>query len=291
MPIYSYLKQYIQESRRRRDFAIQFHNERELLARRFKESSEPTVLFFTLQKCASIYAAKLLADLASGTGLTPIDFDGYFYMGGKAGVYPLKAAGNASDLYRRTGYFFGPFRNLHDGAGDLGQFKVILLLRDPRDMLTSHYFSIAFSHYVPLGNPEEAGRLLGWRAEAQSKSVDEHVLKIAPIFLERYQQYCDHLIGKPNVLLLRYEDMIENFERWLQSILDFTGWRVSQEHITRLKEQARNSGNQQADFSEDIQKHRRQALPGDHRRKLKAETIEKLNEQYAHVLQCLDYPL
>lgn len=291
MAILSQIQHYLRERRRRREFAIQFHNEIELLGRRFKESSEPTILFFTLQKCASVYAAKLMADLASDVGLTPIDFDSYFYLGGTAGVYPLNAAGNAADLYRRTGYFFGPFRHLHDGASDLAQFKILLLLRDPRDMLTSHYYSVAHSHYVPVGNPEEAERLRNWRSEAQSKSLDEHVLGIAPIFLERYLQYCDQLVGKPNVLLLKYEDMIYNFNAWLDSILKFTGWNVQADLVRRLREEARAASATDSAQPEDVSKHRRQAQPGDHKRKLKPETIEQLNRQYEPVLRTLHYDL
>jgi hypothetical protein len=47
-----------------------------------------------------------------------------------------------------------------------------------------------------------------------------------------------------------------------------------------------------ADFkvsSEDIYKHKRQVTPGDHKRKLKPETIDILNQKTAEVLKLYDY--
>jgi hypothetical protein len=41
---------------------------------------------------------------------------------------------------------------------------------------------------------------------------------------------------------------------------------------------------------EDIYSNKRQVTPGDHRRKLKPETIEHLNQVFADILQALNYP-
>lgn len=47
-----------------------------------------------------------------------------------------------------------------------------------------------------------------------------------------------------------------------------------------------------ADFQvedEDVYRHKRQVMPGDHTRKLLPETIAALNEQFANILKTLGY--
>lgn len=278
----------LSEIARRRRFARRFANELALFEGRLEPppGAAPSVLFFTLHKCASIYAAEILASLARDSGLLPIDFEAYFYVGGKADCYPLKSEGRGGHLYNKSGFFYGPFRVCHDGVPNLDDFKIILMLRDPRDMVTSHYFSVAHSHGVPLGNPAEKEWLLAKRAETLRKTIDEFALEIAPVFAERYEAYCDKLLGRPNVLLLKYEEMIEDFDGWLKRILNFTGWTPREETLNRLRAESRRGGEAQ----EDITRHKRQALPGDHRRKLKPETVARLDETFTATLKRLGYP-
>lgn len=271
----------------RRRFARRFANELRLFAGEFQPApgAAQSALFFTLHKCASIYAAEVVASLARDAGLAPIDFEAYFWVGGKADCYPLKAEGRGGHLYKKTGLFYGPFRVYHDGVPNLDDFKIILMLRDPRDMLVSHYFSVAYSHGVPHGNAAEKEYLLARRAEALAKPIDDYVLELAPIFAERYETYARELLGRPNVLYLKYEEMIGDFDAWLKRILDFTGWPPREETLARLRASARRGENP----SEDVSQHRRQALPGDHKRKLKPETAERLADIFAPSLEPLGY--
>ena len=85
------------------------------------------------------------------------------------------------------------------------------------------------------------------------------------------------------MILLKYEDMVGNFDSWLASILAFLEFSPGQETLSRIKNDA--------DFSvqEDISQHKRQVTPGDHKRKLKPETIESLNAILEPVLAPLGY--
>ena len=52
----------------------------------------------------------------------------------------------ARDLFSRNGYIFSGFRYLKVPPDLLLSRKVVLLVRDPRDMFVSYYFSAKFGH-------------------------------------------------------------------------------------------------------------------------------------------------
>ena len=155
------------------------------------------------------------------------------------------------------------------------------MLREPRDVLTSLYFSHAYSHAIPLLNQEE---LLNLRKKALSMTIDEYVIENMPKYLRIYQEYCQNLFGKPNVMFVTYEKMVTDFDTWLDSIIEFLKLKVSPELVSKIKEEA--------DFTvkeENIYAHKRQVLPGEHQRKLKPETIEILNYNFSEILDVLGY--
>ena len=111
-----------------------------------------------------------------------------------------------------------------------------------------------------------------------------YVLESISRFLEKYQDYIHHLYGKLNVVFLTYEEMVMNFESWLDALIQGLELNVSPQIVDRIKREANFSVDR-----EDIHSHKRQVQPGDHKRKLKPETIEILNDRFAEVLETLGY--
>jgi hypothetical protein len=154
-------------------------------------------------------------------------------------------------------------------------------------VIVSAYYSI-YSHVTPTleGKAKHQTRI-NRRKRLRELSVDEYVitkLDSESHFLDRYLEYHKELMGKPNVLFLKYEDMVTDFEPWLDRLLAFLDLDVDPALIAEIK-----AG---ADFKvskEDIYKHKRQVTPGDHKRKLKPETIDILNKKTAEVLKLYDY--
>jgi hypothetical protein len=100
-----------------------------------------------------------------------------------------------------------------------------------------------------------------------------------------YADYCHEVLGRANVLVVKYEHMVRDFPAWLDQILQFWGLPKRTRTVAWLL--------RKADFTvsrEDPNSHKRQVQPGDHRRKLKPETIRLLDEIFADVLDALDYP-
>lgn len=267
-------------------------------------SKHPSLLFFTAHKCASAYVGNMLWHIAASQSIFSIDLDGFainqahrtdvdrqalrFSSYGRKDDAELSLDEQRAfqSFFKTRGFFYGPFRHpvLAERLTDLDHFKILLLLRDPRDVLTSWYYSIAFSH-VPPGNPDRLPEFEKKRNDALHMSIDDFVLKHVQGWGSRFRRTCQVLLPLPNVCLVKYEDMVENFDNWLDQVLSW--WEL------RLDQNTRQTILRDADFQvdrEDVHAHKRQVTPGDHRRKLKPQTIQRLDDELGDVLDILGYP-
>lgn len=244
------------------------------------QSKHRSILFFTTQKCASRYVDQLLGRLAKAEGLVPIDFDAYVAMDKPPRhLSPFAADGTRAVAFQPAGYYYGPFGSWRE-IPEMDAYAVVLQLRDPRDVLTSLYYSTAFSH--ALINRKVIRR----RQAAQQMSVDEYVLANSDEVLRIYRRYCDKLVGAPGVLFLKYEHMVADFRDWLGQLSTHVGLSHQRDILDALLAEA--------DFEveyEDKYSQRRQVTPGDHRRKLAPETIRTLNQQFEPILEALHYEI
>lgn len=178
---------------------------------------------------------------------------------------------------------YGGFRFVPAFATDefLTGRKIMTLVRDPRDVLTSLYFSQQKSHRIPTG--EWGLAMAEDRAKALSEEIDEFVLRQARdgLWAERFSR----LGGlKGQGISWRYEDIVFDKARWLDEILhhlDVDLPASSREEFVSAEDVRPNQ--------ENAESHIRQVTPGDHRRKLKAETIDELNGIFASTLKAWDY--
>jgi hypothetical protein len=117
---------------------------------------------------------------------------------------------------------------------------------------------------------------------------------------DRYVRYFKGIVGRPNVIVLSYEEMVLNFPSWLSKFLagfelsdaeetfEFVRSRIEiQNDVTRSFPTGREGTLELG--GEDIWSHRRKATPGDYKEKLKPETILKLNARFSEVLDVLGY--
>jgi len=189
--------------------------------------------------------------------------------------------------------------------------RFLLHLRDPRDVLTSMFYAFCYSHSGPI----KGGT--GPRAEVAAEGIDAFVMNMATAterpyrfrgdyrgdygtgirvwnrtgnLHDRYRHYIDNLLGRPNVTLVRYEDMICNRARWLRQVADVFGVPGSanlknlEEDFQKVDGVPKRSGKK-----ENLMVRKRQVTPGDHRRKLAPQTIERLNDVFGDVLERLGY--
>jgi hypothetical protein len=265
-----------------------FHIERRVLKGIHRSpSTERSILFFSIYRGGSTFVGELMKKIAREVGLTPVDLDGYFFSLGRGKEWEGQGRVRRRVPYQPRGYFYGPFRSFNRGISNLEDFKILLVLRDPRDVIVSSYYSI-YSHVTPMLEGKRALRVrMKRRKKTLEQSVDEFAinkLEANSRFLDRYQEYYRELLNKPNVLFLKYEDMVGDFSAWLDRLIRFLELDLSGEFIRKLK-----AG---ADFKvskEDVYKHKRQVTPGDHSRKLKPGTIEILNTKTGEIRQFFGY--
>lgn len=241
-------------------------------------SVHPSVLFFTTHKCASRYVQRIISALVEPEGMPTVDYDAYLTM---APIPKQERIFTSQHVTKRAfspaGYFYGPFGSWRP-VPDSDKYRVFLQLRDPRDVLTSLYFSTAHSH--ALINR----KMLIRRREALEMTIDEYVLQMAPQYVAIYSSYCEKLLDAPGTLFLKYEHMVADFPGWLSALSTHLALDHHSEVIERLVREANFSVDEEDKFS-----HRRQVTPGDHLRKLLPQTVEALDLAFAPVLQKLGY--
>jgi hypothetical protein len=159
----------------------------------------------------------------------------------------------------------------------------ILHLRDPRDAITSEFYSLAYSH-PPV--PGKFNPTADMRRQWAEEGVDAHARTHADRWVGRYQIYIDRLLGRPNTTFLKYEQMVTDFPSWLRAFMAPFPIDDADRLHARLARKYRNN------FSvkrEDVYRQKRQVTPGDHKRKLQPDTIAFLNDKFAAILERLGY--
>lgn len=244
-------------------------------------STFQSIIWFTAHKCGSVCCAEIIHKLAQETGITYIDYETDYWLRGESFKKIIIKHKKPTEFFNPVGCIYGPLREFYEEIPSMENYKVVLMLRDPRDVLTSLYFSMAYSHGAPEQLKKEMENV---RKLALQTTIDDYVLQNSPGFLQTYNEYFQNCLGKSNVLVVKYEDMVNDFPAWLNQVINFCQIEVSENFLNSLVKEA--------DFQvaeENISAHKRQVKPGDHRRKLKVKTIRKLNKKFQQILAELGY--
>lgn len=185
---------------------------------------------------------------------------------------------------------------------DVDRYDILLHLRDPRDVLVSMFYSYCFIH---------AGEIppnTGYRKAVADEGIDAFVLSKARSdgrhyrgdygtgghveeFIggigRRYRNYLEHLLGRPNVTLLRYEQMVTDYRGWLDRFIQPFPLPDKARVVDELVAQSATFFPKR---DADAMTHVRHVTPGDHRAKLLPSTIEAVEREFADILDALGYP-
>lgn len=196
-----------------------------------------------------------------------------------AGIPTNKIMQDASVCFASGGMIYLGFRHYPDFDLDLSGLRSVLLVRDPRDMLVSLYYSVVKSHIIPTKH-----RVFQKRREAAAKlDVDEFVLKKAGAYLLKFKKYQQKL-PSDSLVTYRYEDVIYEKSAWLEDLVNKLGLPSKPELIQETA--------QKFDVfpeSEDQEQHIRQVHPGNYKSRLQQDTINALNEKLSQFLQYYNY--
>lgn len=191
--------------------------------------------------------------------------------------------------YFRKRYLYYGFRYwppmLDQLENEIRASKCVLLIRDPRDALVSEYFSYGgsyISHKVPEKDRE---KFLSQFKASENMLIDEYAISHAQPLRKKLLTYAARLDSK-STRIFKYEDVIFNKASFLKAIFEHFEIPASSsviDDVSRKFDIVPKEENRHA--------HIRQVTPGDHKNKLKPETISELNGAFADVARIFDYQL
>ena len=164
----------------------------------------------------------------------------------------------------------------------LQRIPSICLIRDPRDCVVSAYYSFLKTHRLPqdLGS-SAAQNVLAERERGKDMSIDRYCV-------ENYSRFTQELLRvaaflNPMAKVYRYEDIWENKQWFFRDVLAHIGLTYEQE--------AFNKAFASVDIKpgQDPRGHVRKGTPGDHKQKLKEETIQHINGESSLALNFFGY--
>ena len=171
-------------------------------------NKEPRLLaYFGHHKCASTYSINICYEVCNSLGFRPIESKIAFEKSPEK-IFPLQ---KSSFLISQT--------SIHNKVKELGDnFKGFHVIRDPRDICVSGYYSHLKTHFV-----EGWPKLGEYRKELQKLNKEEGLLKEFE-YSDFWLQHIDTWdYNDPNIVEVKMEDLTENpLQEWIR-VFDFLG--------------------------------------------------------------------
>lgn len=256
--------------------------------RHYNENEHTSIIHFSVNKSATQYVKTLLGRLGAENGMTSAHIHGYSFNSS----FPFFDRLSADEMqayayiFKPQGYVYSVFGGAIEGIPNMETYRAVLMVRDPRDVLTSMYYSSAYSHAVPQDTGGKRENFLQRREHTRAISIDQFVLENAERERTIYQRYTDLLVRRyPRLYLTRYEEMTADFEAWFNGLLAYCQLEVS----PALRQTLFAESQKIRPTKEDVYAHVRKGKSGDHLSKLQPKTIEQLNEIFAQVLKDYNY--
>ena len=185
-------------------------------------------------------------------------------------------------------FCFGPARHFYLDSPELDESVTtsrLFQVRDPRDILCSEYYSFGWIH-TDRDFTKTAAQT---REQIQKMSIDEFILDEngSAIRLAKRLRPIPRSVSNPIVTLVRYEEMVSDFGSWLNKVLDVFDFGSLQKKFLHAKYSLMYRNEFKPDTSPNS--HKRNVQPGEHRLRLKAETIQHLNRLFEPYLEILGY--
>lgn len=279
------LKKYFRKRNLKREFPVELGL---INGTHSTENTHPSIIHFSLNKAATQTTKNILKRCAEANGMVPVGIHDYAFQSNFPFLDHLSSAEMQKyhHIFKPNGYLYSVFGGMIEGIPNFEKYIVLLMIRDPRDLLVSHYYSIAYSHAVPDEHSDKHDRFLELRDAAKTKTIDEFVLAESERLYRTLERYQTLLLEKyPQTYVTHYEQMTCNFQKWLKDLLSHCRLEVSPDVFQSLV--AENT--RAVPSAENIQQHIRKGKAGDYQEKLKPETIAHLNRKFDPLLQIFGY--
>ena len=257
-------------------------------------SEAPSVLSFSMAKAGSTLLYNILSQLAPTQGLVYFSIEDYLFA---HNVSPTNRPGGVGKIIRPAGYCYGGFRQYPAfPVPIIGSAKITFLVRDPRDMITSLYFSLLSSHGIPAdqaaaasgpvpGPASASAKMLETRAMLKKIDVNAFARQAIRTYMRIFEGYiAQGFARRDNVAIYRYEDVIFAKEAWIKDICEWYGWDVDLATQTRIAAMFDERPDEERPLE-----HVRQVKPGNHLAYFAPATIDAINDALSEYMRLFGY--
>ncbi len=251
----------------------------------------PSFFAFSLHKAGSTLLFNMIEDAMAVINFPVINLPKTLFANGEHEAC-VDASINSFFIekgYAYTGWRFFPYYSQFDH----NKVKNILLVRDPRDILVSLYFSVRYSHALP-----SSGMMVDWlnshRANALNHNIEswlfrevgysERVYKHFPELINYHINQYQELLPNAKTKIYKYEDVVFNKREWLADMLLYLNFNLPVDTINKIADKY-----DVFPETELPSEHIRQVLPGNYKKHLNDSTINRLNDYFSDILDRFGY--
>jgi hypothetical protein len=242
----------------------------------------PSAFLFAFHKSGSVLVNAILDAIAKESGVSNVALSESLFT---QGVCVSAAVFDFEKLIKPYGYFYSGFRRPYpamSGLFDTLPGTKLLVVRDPRDILVSNYFSVKYSHGYPANSTPQFATQLKAEFRGLADGLDSYCIRAAAALLKDFYDYLELLDA--GAVVLRYEDFIYDKRALTRRLCELCLVDLPADAIMRISTEFETIPS-----SEDVNAHIRQVHPGDHKRKLQSSTIHLLDEILRDFLQTFGY--
>lgn len=232
--------------------------------------------YFGHHKCASIWTRSIIEAYNDKTWYLDHTKRKYPYDPSEINGYGFLSDINAD--YKRIKYFNDFVRGFH-------------VIRDPRDIIVSAYFSHRYSHKI--SKEKNIGLwIIPIREKLNSMSLDDgltYMIEVSAAIASVFDVLYEWNYNDDRILEVKMEDLTEDPFTWFSKIFKFLGlfYEDLQSILDEKSFEWRTDG--RARGVEDIYHHYRKGVPGDWKNYFKEKHVEKFNQKYPDILDKLEY--
>ncbi len=281
------IEDYLRERRRKKRFRVELDLIQE---KHVNENRHASILHFSFNKAATQYTKNILRRCAAQNGMVSADINDYAFDTG----FPFLDKVSAEEMrgyrhiFKPAGYLYSVFGGMIEGVTALDQYKIVLMVRDPRDILVSYYYSMAYSHPVPDKRGDKFDRFMEERRAALETNVDDYVVAESDNLYGILHRYKMLLLDKhSHAHITSYEKMISDFHGWLNDLIEYCEFEISDD----LRRSIIEENDRLRPTKENIHKHIRKGTHGDYKNKLRPDTIAYLNMRFSPILGVFGYTM
>lgn len=249
---------------------------------RISESEEPSLILLSQPRAGTQVCEHTISSIYDKTGGISLKTGRFYFHYDASAGRKVNSSEWVINHVEQNGYFYGgmgPFSEV----SSLPKVKYILMTRDPRDILISHYYSVKEAHVI------NSKKMLNEVNRVKSMSLteycaDEYILKD----LEKYLNQASQILASDlDYIYVKYESLIADPRKSLTKIGSFIG--LSEDNLDLEDLLEANFKTLPDQDSEDILRHRRSGAWGQFREKLPAELQELLWDRFKDKMELLGY--